>query len=127
MRSFHKGARISIPDVACDRNMAVIRNSELATNMTSTTQENAPNVSSESPVTTSAAVSRRNPKLATLGVGDILGDGDSNLVLDLLPPDLAAVAFEKIRDEVAWDSMFHRGMCAVCSSYRFRGSNYLFQ
>lgn len=74
--------------------------------MTSTTQPNVPAASN-------ARVSHRNPKLATLGVEDTLGDGDSNLVLDLLPPDLAEVAFEKIRDEVAWDSMFHRGMCAV--------------
>lgn len=93
--------------------------------MTSTTQNNVPNVSPGSPVTPISAGSRRNPKLATLGVGDTLGDGDSNLVLDLLPPDLAAVAFEKIRNEVAWDSMFHRGMCAV--PHMGSEGNYLFQ
>jgi len=52
---------------------------------------------------------RRNQKLATLGVGDTLGEGDSSLVLDVLPQDLADVAFENMRKEVAWHSMYHRG------------------
>jgi hypothetical protein len=54
--------------------------------------------------------SRRNPKLATLGVGDTLGEGDSSLVLDVLPQDLADVAFENMRKEVVWNTMYHRGM-----------------
>lgn len=77
--------------------------------MTDTTQENVLNTSMGSPSASSTDY-HRNPKLATLGVEDTLGDGDSSLVLDLLPPDLADIAFEKVRDEVGWDSMFHRGM-----------------
>lgn len=54
--------------------------------------------------------SHRNPKLLNvLGVGDTLGAGDSKLVLDILPKDLAMVAFENMRKEVAWNSMYHRG------------------
>lgn len=53
--------------------------------------------------------SRRNPKLVTLGVDDILGAGDSSLVLDILPQDLADVAFANMRKEVQWNTMFHRG------------------
>ena len=34
--------------------------------------------------------------LNTLGPGEAMGEGDTELVLDLLPPDLAAVAFEKV-------------------------------
>jgi len=51
----------------------------------------------------------RNPKPATLGVEDTLGEGDSSLVLNVLPQDLADVAFENMRKEVAWQSMYHHG------------------
>ena len=52
---------------------------------------------------------RGNAKLATLGVGDTLGEGDSSLVLNVLPQDLADVAFENMRKDVAWNSMYHHG------------------
>lgn len=55
------------------------------------------------------ATSRRNPKLERLGVGDTLGEGDSSLVLEVLPRDLAATAFDNMRKEVAWNTMYHRG------------------
>ncbi|KAJ7273586.1 hypothetical protein B0H12DRAFT_1090096 [Mycena haematopus] len=45
----------------------------------------------------------------TLGAGDALGAGDSYLTLDVLPAELAADAFERLRDEVKWDVMHHRG------------------
>ncbi|KAF7363332.1 DNA oxidative demethylase ALKBH2 [Mycena sanguinolenta] len=45
----------------------------------------------------------------TLGAGDKLGTGDSYLTLDILPPELAAHAFDRLRDEVKWDVMHHRG------------------
>ncbi|KAJ7057609.1 hypothetical protein C8F01DRAFT_1150453 [Mycena amicta] len=45
----------------------------------------------------------------TLGAGDALGTGDSHLRLDVLPPELAAVAFERLKDEVKWAVMHHRG------------------
>jgi hypothetical protein len=52
----------------------------------------------------------RNAPPPSLGVGDKIGEGDSGLVLDILPPDLAEVAFENMRKEVAWNVMYHRGM-----------------
>lgn len=57
-----------------------------------------------------AGGARRNQKLATMGVGDTLGEGDSSLVVDVLPQDLADAAFENMRKEVAWNTMYHRGM-----------------
>jgi len=41
--------------------------------------------------------------------GDGLGAGDSHLVLNVLPDDLADVAFGNLRTEVKWDTMYHRG------------------
>lgn len=56
---------------------------------------------------TSQQSSRRDKrKLAEtyLGPGDVIGERDSRIIYDLdLPPD----AFEKIRDEVAWQKMYH--------------------
>ncbi|KAI5116524.1 hypothetical protein M0805_000590 [Coniferiporia weirii] len=37
------------------------------------------------------------------------GEGDTYLVLDLLPPKLADTAFERLFEEVQWDTMSHRG------------------
>ena len=47
-----------------------------------------------------------------LGVGDQIGEGDSYLVDNILPPELADVAFENLRKEVAWNVMHHRGAFA---------------
>jgi hypothetical protein len=44
-----------------------------------------------------------------MGAGDKLGEGDSRLVLEILPEELGAAAFERVRDEVQWKTMFHRG------------------
>lgn len=52
----------------------------------------------------------KNQNLTTLGADDVLGAGDSRLVLDVLPPDLAETAFAQMREEVRWDTMFHRGV-----------------
>jgi hypothetical protein len=38
-----------------------------------------------------------------------LGAGDSYLVLDVLPDDLASISFEQLAEEVKWDTMHHRG------------------
>lgn len=38
-----------------------------------------------------------------------LGEGDTELFLDVLPAELAEVAFEKLRTEVRWNVMRHRG------------------
>ncbi|KAG9308034.1 hypothetical protein JVU11DRAFT_12686 [Chiua virens] len=55
----------------------------------------------------------RNAPPPSLGVGDRIGEGDSELVLGVLPPELAEVAFENIRKEVAWNVMYHRGMLSA--------------
>lgn len=53
---------------------------------------------------------RRKPDTAPeLGVGDVLGACDSSLVADLLPDDLSEVAFNGLRAEVQWQTMYHRG------------------
>jgi hypothetical protein len=39
----------------------------------------------------------------------IYAEGDTELALDLLPSDLAEAAFEKLREEVKWNVMNHRG------------------
>ena len=44
-----------------------------------------------------------------LGVGDQIGEGDTYLVDNILPPELADVAFENLKKEVAWNVMHHRG------------------
>ncbi|KAJ7443006.1 hypothetical protein FB451DRAFT_1296545 [Mycena latifolia] len=44
-----------------------------------------------------------------LGAGDALGTGDSYFALNVVPPELADVAFERMREEVKWDVMHHRG------------------
>ena len=51
----------------------------------------------------------RKKVLKTLGPGDVLDEGDTELVLDFLPDDLANTAFERMRAEVKWQTMFHRG------------------
>ncbi|PFH50431.1 hypothetical protein AMATHDRAFT_75635 [Amanita thiersii Skay4041] len=53
---------------------------------------------------------KQNPtSKAVLGVGDKLGAGDSYLVMDVLPSELRETAFEKLREEVKWCKMLHRG------------------
>ncbi|KAL1705573.1 hypothetical protein EV121DRAFT_203277 [Schizophyllum commune] len=44
-----------------------------------------------------------------LGPDDSIGKGDSRLVLDLLPDELREGIFERLREEVAWETMYHRG------------------
>ena len=39
-----------------------------------------------------------------------MGEGDTELVLDVLPPELASTAFQRLRDEVKWNHMIHKGM-----------------
>ncbi|KAL0572255.1 hypothetical protein V5O48_009701 [Marasmius crinis-equi] len=49
------------------------------------------------------------PKGAVLGVGDELGAGDCHLVEDILGEDLSKDVFQKVKEEVKWDAMYHRG------------------
>ena len=45
-----------------------------------------------------------------LGPGDTIAEGDSYILCDFLPPELADVAFENLLKEVKWSKMMHRGM-----------------
>lgn len=58
-----------------------------------------------------ATSSLRSSKVVVpvLGVGDQIAEGDTYLVESVLPPELADVAFESLRKEVAWNVMHHRG------------------
>ena len=58
-----------------------------------------------------ATSSLRSSKVVVpvLGVGDQIGEGDTHLVENILPAELAEVAFENLRKEVAWNVMHHRG------------------
>jgi hypothetical protein len=57
--------------------------------------------------------SKRDPSTKSLvykSAGERIGEGDTELLLDFLPPELAEVAFEKLRKEVAWNVMLHHGL-----------------
>ena len=45
--------------------------------------------------------------------GEKMGEGDTELILDILPSDLAAVAFEQLSKEVAWNVMKHHGELGI--------------
>ena len=51
----------------------------------------------------------QNKKAPELGPGDVLEAGDSYLVANVLNPELANVAFQKLKKEVKWCTMLHRG------------------
>jgi hypothetical protein len=48
-------------------------------------------------------------QVPVLGAGDRIGEGDTYLAENVLPPELAEVAFENLMKEVAWNVMHHRG------------------
>lgn len=58
--------------------------------------------------TSVSSFGRDTPKHG-LGPGDKMGEGDTELVLSILPDDLAQVAFDNMRKEVQWNTMHHRG------------------
>ncbi|KAH8105128.1 hypothetical protein BXZ70DRAFT_887465 [Cristinia sonorae] len=51
----------------------------------------------------------RNPPLKYLSPGDEMGEGDTDIVFNVLPPEFAEIAFENLRKEVKWNTMHHRG------------------
>ncbi|KAH7100274.1 hypothetical protein BKA62DRAFT_707386 [Auriculariales sp. MPI-PUGE-AT-0066] len=53
--------------------------------------------------------SRSKRVVKTLGPDSVMGEGDTELVLNIVPEDLAKDAFELLKDEVGWQTMFHRG------------------
>lgn len=44
-----------------------------------------------------------------LGPGDRIGEGDTSIILHFLPRELADIAFEQLKNEVKWNTMYHRG------------------
>ncbi|KAI5853202.1 hypothetical protein DFP73DRAFT_507077 [Morchella snyderi] len=52
---------------------------------------------------------RFDSKSPIMGEGDFLGEGDSSLVNNILPPALSKTAFDNLKKEVAWRTMYHRG------------------
>ncbi len=56
---------------------------------------------------------KKVPKPPVLGVGDVVGAGDTYLVDDFLPPEFEDGVFEKLQAEVNWQSMYHRGACGL--------------
>jgi len=65
------------------------------------------------PIRQKAKTERRPRKFEStaplLGEGDKLGTGDSFIVYNILPIESAQTVFDKIKKEVQWRSMFHRG------------------
>ena len=51
---------------------------------------------------------RRKKQEPTLGPNDRVGDGDSRIIVNALSKLLSKDAFDKVREEVAWQAMFHR-------------------
>ncbi|KAF8492084.1 hypothetical protein F5888DRAFT_247777 [Russula emetica] len=60
---------------------------------------------------TPKTIAHRSSKTSVqvLGVGDKIGEGETYLVENVLPLELAEVVFEKLMKEVAWNVMHHRG------------------
>jgi hypothetical protein len=59
-----------------------------------------------------------------LGVGDKIGEGDTYLVENVLPPVLAEVVFEKLMTEVAWNVMHHRGSFPIIPNFPSHAKTY---
>ncbi|RAH66334.1 isochorismatase family protein family [Aspergillus aculeatinus CBS 121060] len=63
-----------------------------------------PNAKGESGAHTDTRRSEKSRKRDVYRPGDVIGEGDSRILYDL---ELPEKAFEKIRDEVAWQKMYH--------------------
>lgn len=59
-------------------------------------------------VTTMPPQQLKSPK-DVLKSEDKIAEGDSELVIDLLDNELADSALERLKEEVNWETMFHRG------------------
>ncbi|KAL7274262.1 hypothetical protein RUND412_002841 [Rhizina undulata] len=70
--------------------------------------KDAPNETAK-PKSTPVPTKKFDSKAPIVGVGDVIGEGDSYLVHEILSKELAEKAFENTLKEVAWRSMFHRG------------------
>lgn len=68
---------------------------------------------------------KKTPQAPVLGAGDVIGAGDSYLVENLLPAELAIIAFENMQKEVKWQTMQHKGeigLAARCLLINFCSS-----
>ncbi|KAF7292042.1 Fe2OG dioxygenase domain-containing protein [Mycena indigotica] len=79
-------------------------------------KERESHVTSPSPPPVRTSFTSSPPSMApkqthsvTLGAGDALGTGDSYLKLNVLPTELSAIAFDRLKQEVRWAVMHHRG------------------
>jgi len=61
------------------------------------------------PTLTNIKPSRSKRVVKTLGPDSHMGEGDTELVLNIVPEDLSKDAFELLKTEVQWQTMFHRG------------------
>ena len=50
----------------------------------------------------------KKPAKEFLGPEDVIGEGDSSIVLDVMPADTADSAFEELKRGVKWQKMLHR-------------------
>jgi glutathione S-transferase len=81
------------------------------------TKESETTESAESPrPTSSSGTSKKERKpgkyessAPVMAEGDSVGEGDSYIKYNILPLDQSSSAFENIKNEVQWRSMFHRG------------------
>ena len=48
--------------------------------------------------------------ISFLGPGDCIAEGDTYIVHNFLPPELADDAFKNLLEEVEWNIMMHRGV-----------------
>lgn len=63
-----------------------------------------------SPEGASPKIARKIKNVPTvLKEGDVMGEGDTLLVAHFLPADLGDTAFERLKREVRWRTMLHRG------------------
>jgi hypothetical protein len=61
----------------------------------------------QAPATTLEPKWKRNT--AYVKPGEQLGEGDTTLIKDFLPESIAVNAFEKLKEEVQWQTMYHHG------------------
>lgn len=67
------------------------------------------------PETSTKKISRRQPQPLDYTA---LGASDTYLVDNVLPRELAESAFNKMREEVKWNAMLHRGSYDFASASR---------
>jgi nicotinamidase-related amidase len=73
------------------------------------TEHSTPSVGERSPQASMKGSSRKEKQGAhrECGPGDAIGEGDSEIVLNALSPELTKNAFELVREEAAWQVMYH--------------------